>query len=358
MIELDSPGEVRKSEELNNLNLSFYLKNKLGSSKRPLVINQFKKGFSNLTYSIIWDKNEYVLRKPPFGANIKSGHDMRREYNVLSNLSKYYNKVPKTYFFEDDKNVIGSSFYVMQRLNGIILRPNTSESSMPDKKDISKLSKNFIKTLTELHGLQYKKMGLDNLGKGVGYGMRQIVGWSERYKNSKTDDIKEMNSLMSWLINNLPKQNKSSLIHNDYKYDNVVLDKDNISKIVGVLDWEMSTIGDPLFDLGTTLGYWVQSNDHPMLRKISLSSTTAEGNPSRMTLINIYEKYSKVKVNNPVFYYAYGLFKICVIVQQIYYRFKKGYTDDKRFSNLIDIVKICSLVARRSIEKNKIDDLF
>ena len=231
MIELDSPGEVRKSEELNNLNLSFYLKKKLGSSRRPLVIKQFKKGFSNLTYSIIWDKNEYVLRKPPFVANIKSGHDMRREYNVLSNLSKYYNKVPKTYFFEDDKNVLGSSFYVMQRLNGIILRPNTPESSMPDKKDISKLSKNFIKILTELHALKYKKVGLDDLGKGDGYGMRQIVGWSERYKNSKTDDIKEMNNLMSWLINNLPKQNKSSLIHNDYKYDNVVLDKDNISKI-------------------------------------------------------------------------------------------------------------------------------
>ena len=147
-----------------------------------------------------------------------------------------------------------------------------------------------IRDRTELHALKYKKVGLDDLGKGDGYGMRQIIGWSERYKNSKTDDIKEMNNLMSWLINNLPKQKKSSLIHNDYKYDNVVLDQDNISKIVGVLDWEMSTIGDPLFDLGTTLGYWVQSNDHPMLRKISLSSTTAEGNPSRMTLIDSYEK--------------------------------------------------------------------
>ena len=195
MIELDSPGEVRKSEALNNLNLSFYLKKKLGSSRRPLVIKQFKKGFSNLTYSIIWDKNEYVLRKPPFVANIKSGHDMRREYNVLSNLSKYYNKVPKTYFFEDDKNVLGSSFYVMQRLNGIILRPNTPESSMPDKKDISKLSKNFIKTLTELHALKYKKVGLDDLGKGDGYGMRQIVGWSKRYKNSKTDDTLAQSTL-------------------------------------------------------------------------------------------------------------------------------------------------------------------
>ena len=217
MIELDSPGEVRKSEELNNPNLSFYLKKKLGRYRSPLVIKQLKKGFSNLTYSIIWDKNEYVLRKPPFVANIKSGHDMRREYNVLSNLSKYYNKVPKTYFFEDDKNVLGSSFYVMQRLNGIILRPNTPESSMPDKKDISKLSKNFIKILTELHALKYKKMGLDDLGKGDGYGMRQIVGWSERYKNSKTDDIKEMNNLMSWLINNLPKQNKSKIYKEIWK---------------------------------------------------------------------------------------------------------------------------------------------
>ena len=209
MFELDSPGKVRKNEGLDDENLSSYLKKKLGDSNKSLEIKQFKKGFSNLTYSIIWGNNEYVLRKPPFGANIKGGHDMKREYTVLSNLSKHYSKVPKTYLFEDNKNIIGSPFYIMQRLNGVILRPNTPEVSMPDEKDIKKLSSNFIKNMAELHSLDYKMIGLKDFGKGDGYGMRQIIGWSERYKKSKTDDIKEMDNLMSWLINNLPKQNKS-----------------------------------------------------------------------------------------------------------------------------------------------------
>ena len=205
--------------------------------------------------------------------------------------------------------------------------------------------------------MDYNKIGLNNFKKGDGYSSRQISGWSNRYLKSKTNDIKEMDFVISWLSKNQQSKEIFSLIHNDYKYDNIVLNK-NYTKILGILDWEMATIGNPLFDLGTTLGYWVQENDHPLLKKISLSPTTSSGNLSRTEIVNFYEKYSEIKVKNPVFFYVFGLFKISVIVQQIYFRYKSGYSKDKRFSKLIDVVKVCSLVAYQAIKKNKIDDLF
>jgi len=358
MLKIDSPEEVRKNEKIDQKILSQILKDKLGSSSNLFELKQYRKGYSNLTYNIYWKNKEFVLRKAPFGAAVKGGHDMKREFDILSKLSLHYDKVPKTYFYYNNKNVLDFDFYLMEKLKGIILRPNTSSSLMPNKTTLKKLSKNFIKTLSELHDLDFRKIGLEFLGKGQGYAKRQIYGWSERYNKSKTDEIKEMNYLIKWLIDNLPKKENYSLIHNDFKYDNLVLNQNDCSTIVGVLDWEMSTIGDPMFDLGTSLGYWVQNNDHPLLKKISLSSTTSEGNPTRMELINMYEGFSKIKVDYPVYYYVFGLFKISVIVQQIYFRYKKGYTNDDRFSNLLSIVRICSLVAYQSIKKNKIDDLF
>ena len=358
MLELDFPGEIRDNEKIDIKILSEILKNKFGSSSNSLEIKQYRKGYSNLTYNLLWNNKEFILRKAPFGALVKGGHDMKREFNILSRLSLHYDKVPKTYFYFDDKSIIDFDFYLMEKLEGIILRPKTLNSMMPEKDVTKKLSVNFIKTLSSLHKLDFKKIDLEFLGKGNGYAKRQVVGWSERYNKSKTDEIKEMEYLMNWLLNNLPKEVNYSLIHNDFKYDNIVLNKDDYSDILGVLDWEMSTIGDPLFDLGTTLGYWVQNNDHPLLKEISLSPTTSSGNLNRMELIDNYEKYSKIKVNDPVYYYVFGLFKISVIVQQIYFRYKKGYTKDDRFSNLLSIVKVCSLVAYQAINRNKIDDLF
>ena len=357
MLELDAPEKVRKEEAIDIKKLSNILKKKFGFSSKKPIIKQYRKGFSNLTYNIFWDNKEYILRRPPLGKVTKGGHDMKREYNILSNLSKHYDKVPKTYLYFNDKKLFEFDFYLMEKLEGIILRPNTPNELMPGKKIMKNISKKFIKTLSSLHKLDYKILGLEKFKKGNGYSSRQIIGWSERYFKSKTNKIKEMDFVINWLSKNQKSKETFSLIHNDYKYDNIVLNK-NYSKILGILDWEMATIGNPLFDLGTTLGYWVQENDHPLLKKISLSPTTSSGNFSRAEILHYYEKYSELEVKDPVYYYVFGLFKISVIVQQIYFRYKSGYSKDKRFSNLIDVVKVCSLVAYQAIKKNKIDDLF
>ena len=229
MLELDSPGEIRDNEKLDSKILSEILKNKFGSSSNSLEIKQYRKGYSNLTYNLLWNNKEFILRKAPFGALVKGGHDMKREFNILSRLSLHYDKVPKTYFYFDDKNIIDFDFYLMEKLEGIILRPKTLNSMMPEKNVTKKLSENFIKTLSSLHKLDFKKINLDFLGKGDGYAKRQVLGWSERYNKSKTDEIKEMRHIMSWLLNNLPKEVNYSLIHNDFKYDNIVLNKDDYS---------------------------------------------------------------------------------------------------------------------------------
>tara|TARA_B100000579_G_scaffold91917_2_gene72601 strand:+ start:7523 stop:8596 length:1074 start_codon:yes stop_codon:yes gene_type:complete len=357
MLELDAPEEVRKEEAIDIKKISSILNKNLGFSSKKLIVKQYRKGFSNLTYNISWNNNEFILRRPPLGKVTKGGHDMQREYEILSKLSKHYDKVPKTYLYFNDKKFLEYDFYLMEKLEGIILRPNTPNELMPDKSSMENVSKIFIKTLSSLHKLDYKKLGLENFKKGNGYSSRQIFGWSKRYLQSKTNEIKEMDFIINWLSKNQKSKEKFSLIHNDYKYDNIVLNKD-YSKILGILDWEMATIGNPMFDLGTTLGYWIQSNDHPLLKKISLSPTTTIGNFSRMEIVNFYEKYSQIEVKDPVYYYVFGLFKISVIVQQIYFRYKSGYSKDLRFSKLIEVVRTCSIVAYQAIKKNKIDDLF
>ena len=357
MLKLDSPEDIRKEEVLDIKKLSNILNKNFGASPKNLILKQYRKGFSNLTYNILWNNKEFILRRPPLGKVTKGGHDMKREYDILSKLSNCYDKVPKTYLYFNDKKFLDYDFYLMEKLEGIILRPNTPNDLMPEKKKMENISKKFIKTLSALHKLDYNKIGLNNFKKGNGYSSRQISGWSNRYLKSKTNDIKEMDFIINWLSKNQQSKEIFSLIHNDYKYDNIVLNK-NYTKILGILDWEMATIGNPLFDLGTTLGYWVQENDHPLLKKISLSPTTSSGNLSRTEIVNFYEKYSEIQVKDPVFYYVFGLFKISVIVQQIYFRYKSGYSKDKRFSKLIDVVKVCSLVAYQAIKKNKIDDLF
>ena len=196
------------------------------------------------------------------------------------------------------------------------------------------------------------------MGNINGYVKRQVEGWIKRYNHSKTDSIANMEFIASWLHENQPVEVQGSIVHNDFKYDNLVLDKDNHSKITAVLDWEMATIGDPLMDLGTTLGYWVDKNDLPELKLFQLSATTLDGNPTREGILELYEKESEKNITNPVFYYVFGLFKIAVIAQQIYFRYKKGYTKDRRFSLLNLAVMSLSVMAKQAIIKNRLSDLF
>ena len=355
---LDQPTQIRPNEGFDENSLKTFLKNELNLIEGIIKISQFPSGFSNLTYLVNFNDKDFVLRRPPIGANIKSGHDMNREYTILNGLKRIYNKVPKPYIYSDNLKIIGAPFYLMERKKGIILRGNTPKKQLPDKLEMRNLSKKFIFTLAEIHRLNYKKAGLESLGKPIGYISRQVKGWINRYLASKTSDISNINYVYKWLDRNIHENKFSSLIHNDFKYDNLVLSDDGKYDVLAILDWEMATLGDPLMDLGTSLGYWIDKTDPENIQQNKFNITNAEGNLNRGELVSLYSKESKLDISNIVFYYVFGLFKIAVIVQQIFYRYKLGKTSDKRFKDLNEIVKIYGLMAKRAIDKNRIDNLF
>ena len=356
--ELDKAKEVRKGEQLNEKALESYMIKALGVDQGKLIVQQFPSGFSNLTYLIKFANKEYVLRRPPFGANIKSGHDMGREYKILSALEGNYDKAPKPILFCEDLSVLEAPFYLMERVQGTILRASTPQAAMPSPAQFQSLSTSLVDTLVELHQLDYKAIGLEDLGNPTGYIERQVVGWSKRYLKAKTHEVKEMEATAKWLNDHMPQSTAASLVHNDFKYDNLVLTPDEHLNVKAVLDWEMTTLGHPLMDFGTTLGYWIHHTDPDFIAQNQLNLTTQKGNPTRGELVEMYAKKSGQNVDDIVFYFVFGVFKIAVIVQQIYYRYTLGHTQDPRFKHLDKIVSLYGLVAQQAIQKKKLDHLF
>lgn len=355
---IDQPTAVRSGEELDVAQLAVYLRQHLPDVPDPIQIEQFPSGYSNLTYLLRLGQKEFVLRRPPFGAQmIRAGHDMKREYRTLVGLSRVYRKVPRPLLYCEDESVIGAPFYIMERVTGVILRatPPVGLDLRPDV--LQKLSQSFIDNLVDIHAVDYQAAGLGDLGRPQGYVERQIRGWAERYANARTDDIPEMDRLISWLQAHRLPDSGAALIHNDYKYDNLVLDPGDLSRILAVLDWEMATIGDPLMDLGSTLGYWIEANDPEELQQFRFCLTTLPGNFTRAELVSRYAERSRRDVSPILFYYVYGLFKIAVIVQQIYFRYHRGFTRDERFARMIRLVHLLSQMAVRAIERGRIDRL-
>ncbi|MDG2492232.1 MAG: phosphotransferase family protein [Flavobacteriaceae bacterium] len=357
-VALDKAKKIRKGEGLDEDALKKYLSEKLKESNGTLHVSQFPSGFSNLTYLISFADKEYVLRRPPFGANIKSGHDMSREFKILSALKGSYDKAPHPILFEEKVGVLDAPFYLMERVQGTILRAGIKEENLPTPKQFKSLSNNFVDTLVELHQLDYKAIGLETLGNPEGYTTRQVEGWGKRYQKSKTSNVETMEKTALWLQENIPPTSGASLIHNDFKYDNLVLTPDENLNIKAVLDWEMTTLGNPLMDLGTSLGYWVHESDPDFIAQNQLSLTSKPGNPSRGELVSLYEKKSGKTIDNIEFYFVFGVFKIAVIVQQIYSRYSQGHTKDPRFKNLDKIVELYGMLAQQAIKKKRIDYLF
>lgn len=352
------PQQVRKGEELNEQPLKRFLqKNDLiEKADSELEVFQFSTGFSNLTYLLKIEEKEYVLRRPPVGA-IKRGHDMGREFKVLSGLNRGFSKAPKAYAFSENEDLIGAPFYIMEKIDGIILTHRDAVNRKIPPSEFSLIADQWLGTFVELHQLDYKKIELDNLGKPEGYVERQIRNWGKQYLKAATEEIPAALAVMKWLDENQPKEYAHSLIHNDYKYDNVVFADGSWQKINAVLDWEMCTLGDPLMDLGTSLAYWSMPSDSEMILKGWPSPTALAGNPSRMELVEKYAQGSGRDIKHLVFYYAYGLFKIAVIVQQIYFRYHKGLTSDERFANLNQATRLFSTMAWQSIQKKRIENL-
>lgn len=354
-LKIDTPTAVRQGEELDLLKFNDFIKSQLPDFEEIAEVLQFPGGYSNLTYFLKTTNREYVLRRPPVGAkDIKGGHDMAREYKILTAIKSIgYEKIPNPIIFTDDEAVIGCPFYIMERVQGIILRakdvPKLMQIVAPT--EMRKLSKALCDNLAALHAIDIESTGLVNIGKPEGYIKRQVEGWHKRYLVSKTDEIAAMDTLAVWLKDNLPNEGKPTLIHNDYKYDNIVLNANNLSEIIAVLDWEMTTVGDPLMDLGTSLSYWAEANDGAFEKTFNLS--WVEGNLTRQEFAERYAEKSGRDVSNILYFYVFGLFKNSVVIQQIYSRYKKGLTTDPRFADLIFGVKALSKKGIKSIESGR-----
>ena len=351
---IDHADSVRAGEELPLAALEPYLLSHFPDSCGPLTVSQFPSGHSNLTYLITLDNREMVLRRPPFGSKVKTAHDMSREYRVLSKLHDAYRAAPHVLLYCDDESVLGAPFYLMEKIRGTILRKDPPATLNFTSDVARRLSESFVDNLARLHALDYRAIGLGDLGKPQGYLERQVRGWIDRYHASRTHDLPQIERIADWLREHLPSPSQATLIHNDYKYDNMVLDPTDITKIVGLLDWEMCTIGDPLTDLGTALAYWVDASDPEELQRVRWSPSNYPGSFTRAELVERYALATGRYVSSMAYYLAFARFKVGVILQQIYYRYHTGLTRDQRFALLPDKIRILMDAALDVIERGEI----
>ncbi len=331
---LDHPAAIRHGEELDLAKLEPFLRLHFPNELGPLEVRQFPCGHSNLTYSVHLGDRELVLRRPPFGSKVKSAHDMGREFRVLSKLHSVFSPAPEVLFYCGDDSVLGAPFYLMEPIHGIILRRQVPPGFEFTPETAHRLSESFVDNLIRLHHVDYAGVGLSDLGRPEGYLARQVRGWTERYYGSKTKDYPEVEKISEWMQQHMPSTGAVSLIHNDYKYDNVVLDSSDITKIVGVLDWEMCTIGDTLSDLGTALAYWVDATDPEELQENRWGPTTHPGSFTREEIVHDYSRKTGCDASQIAFYLTFARFKLAVIVQQIYFRYRQGLTNDERFASM------------------------
>jgi aminoglycoside phosphotransferase (APT) family kinase protein len=332
MTQTDQAVTVREGEELDAAAVDRFMKEAIPGLSGEPVIRQYPGGASNLTYQVAYGNRAFVLRRPPLGKIAKSAHDMLREARVMAALKPVYPYVPAVIATCDDHGVLGCDFYVMEQLEGIILRQDFPEGFELSEGDTRKLCLNVIDKLVDLHQVDASAAGLDHLGKGPGYVERQIRGWSDRFRKARTDDVGDFEAVITWLEDKMPEDAGQCVIHNDFRFDNVVLNPDNPFEVTGVLDWEMATIGDPLMDLGNSLAYWVQADDESMFQMLRRQPTHRPGMLTRTQVVDYYLEKSGLKVARFDYYEIYGLFRLAAIIQQIYNRFYHGQTRDKRFA--------------------------
>ena len=344
MVTIKDTKPIRPGEELNIVSLTEYLEKNLVNFPEKLdfsqiKLEQFPGGHSNLTYLVKIGEHEFVLRRPPFGPVAPTAHDMPREFRLLSMVNPHFNLAPRPYLLCEDINIIGAHFYLMERQKGWIIRRSLPEGFSIDLEIRRQISLAMIDTLAKLHSVDIYATGLDKIGKPLGFVSRQVKGWSERWQRAKTTTVPAMETVMLWLNEHMPPESvPSTLVHNDFKLDNVILAANEPNQVIGVLDWEMSTVGDPLIDLGVILGYWSQAKD-PVARRESISPVTCEpGWLTRQELITRYGEKTGRDLSHIVFYETFAIFKLAVVLQQIYYRYACGQTKDERFKEFEQVV--------------------
>ncbi|MFG1270830.1 phosphotransferase family protein [Xanthobacter versatilis] len=348
---IDRPGRVRSGEELDIAAIDAVLKARDPGLEGTPEVRQFSGGASNLTYLLAYPGRELILRRPPFGHKAKSAHDMVREARVMQALRPVYPYVPQIVALCDDTGVMGCDFFVMERIRGIIPRQDLPSGLDLTVEETRRLCLSVIDRLVELHGLDPQASGLDALGRGEGYVRRQIEGWSGRFRAVRLEGGADFEAVMAWLAERMPAGEAAiRAVHNDFRLDNVVLDPTEPTRVIAVLDWEMATLGDPLMDLGNSLAYWVQADDDPTFLALRRQPTHLPGMLTRAEVVEYYHARTGLPVGDMDFYLVYGLFRLAVIVQQIYYRYAKGQTDNPQFARFGDVARYLEHRCRAAIK--------
>jgi len=337
---------VRADERIDEARLAEYLRGKLPGTEQSLVVRQFGGGAANLTYLLDYATHAYVLRRPPLGPLAKSAHDMNREYKVLSVLHQAFPYAPRAYLYCADPEIIGADFFVMERRYGVVVRRKIPGQYAARADAPRQMSLALIDALADLHAVDYAAIGLADLGWPAGFIERQIEGWYKRWQAAKTEDLTEMEAVYLWLKDHVPASTLVSLVHNDYKLDNIMLAADDPSRIVAIFDWDMCTLGDPLSDMGALLAYWSEPTDPNYLESISRMPTGDLGFPTRAELIERYAEKSGRSLQHISFYHALGLFRLVVIIAQIYIRYLRGQTHDQRFAPLGPTIPLMARAAQ------------
>jgi aminoglycoside phosphotransferase (APT) family kinase protein len=323
----DELTPIRQEDIFDVAAVHSWLSQKIEVNDSLPEVMQFRSGASNLTYLLTYPDRELVLRRPPVGKKAASAHDMKREVLIQSRLKSNYPLVPEIFALCDDQSIIGSNFYLMEKINGEILRRDIPKN-LPTEK-IAVIGSSLIEGLAHLHTVDAGVLA--ELNKGPGYVRRQVAGWSVRYRNALTDDVPTAELLMKWLDENQPGDQKLCVIHGDWRIDNSVINPES-GALVGVLDWELATVGDPLMDLGSAMAYWVDQSDDPDFLDLRRQPSHAVGMPTRKEFVERYLAVSKSDCQDFTYYEVFGLFRLAVIIQQIWYRYRAGQTTNPAFA--------------------------
>ena len=330
---------VRPDERFDEARLQAYLRGKLPAAEEALAVRQFSGGKANLTYLLTFGKaQEYVLRRPPLGPYAPSAHDMGREYRVLSVLRQAFPFAPRAHLYCDDESILGAPFFIMERCHGIVIRDKMPEQFAADPDAPRQVSEALVDALADFHAIDYAALGLSDLGRPIGFVQRQVKGWQRRWLAAKLDDSPQVDQIYRWLSDRLPQTHHHSLVHNDYKLDNSMFDGEDPSRLVAIFDWDMCTLGDPLSDLGALLTYWTQPDDPEHVKRIGTMPAGDFGFYSRSQIVERYAARSGRDLTDIRFYHVLGIFRLMVILQQIYFRFVRGFTQDQRFANMGSLV--------------------
>jgi aminoglycoside phosphotransferase (APT) family kinase protein len=343
---------VRRGEELDMTAVDPWLKARVPGLQGAPRVTQYSGGASNWTYRLEYDSHDLVLRRPPAGTKAKSAHDMGREYRIQKALGPVFPLVPEMMAFCDDASVLGSDFYVMRRIDGII--PRAKLGVELDRARTRAVCLSVIDTLVTLHKVNAESAGLSGLGKGTGYTRRQVEGWTERYRRARTWNAPTFRQVTGWLAANTPSDVATCVIHNDFRLDNVVLDRTDPTRVIGVLDWEMATIGDPLMDLGSSLAYWIEAGDDFIARATRRQPTHLPGMLTRAEVIDYYGDRMGLRVSSMAFYEVFGLFRLAGIVQQIYYRYHRRETRNPAFKHFWLLAHYLDRRCRRLIQRSRL----